>query len=758
MKRKLLLFLFSFSLIVTFAQPNTYLFSRYDSIPVTVNSALLRFPWAGGLNYSQFSNIDLNFDGANDLFIFDRTGNKVLTFVHTGLTGSAQFNYAPEYENSFPVMTNWALLVDYNCDGLPDIFTNTPGGMRIYKNTSTVSTGISFVMIESMLYSYYYSGMVNLYVSSVDLPAITDVDYDGDVDVITFSLVGARVEYHKNYSVENGFGCDSLLFQLKNECWGNFSESISNNTLALFDTCSTILTNTEMGEINNPPLYSGKNENMAYTFNANEGIRHSGSCILAFDNNGINSKDLLIGDISAKTLVYGENGGTAPNQASSIISEDTLFPSYDISVNLKTMACPFSVDVDNDGNNDLIVTPQSTAVSENAKGVHYYNNTATTTNPDFNFQTGNLFQVDMIERGEGALPVLFDYDGDGLEDLFVANYGFFNSATDNYTSKLGAFKNTGSLGSPSFDQVNDNYENLSATMSDNSLYPSFGDLDNDGDKDMLVGAYTGTLYYFENIAGAGNTADFVLSQANFTDYAAAVIDIGQYSTPLLTDLDRDGDNDLIIGERNGNLNYYENIGTASVHSFRLRTDTLGGISVNQVGYITGYSVPAIYDDGGKYQLIIGSQTGYIHHYDSIENNILGSYRQVDTTLLGYPHGIRSGVAVSDINNDGKMDIFTGNYRGGISFFEGDAQGTIGITELNEDNISIYPNPASDLVYIITNGLQNATIILSDPLGQELLKLKFSDQIQVDLSNFAHGMYFITIEKNNSLIVKKIIKQ
>lgn len=752
--------LFTFFLLIilnsVISQSVNYNFSRYDSIPVTISSITLKYPWVGGINYSQYSNIDLNFDGKQDLFVFDRTGNKVLTFLYSGTGNSIDYTYAPEYELLFPTMTNWALLVDYNCDNLPDIFTNSPGGIRIYKNTSTGSTH-SFQMVESLLYSYYFSGMVNLYVSSVDVPAIVDVDDDGDIDVLTFGLVGAKVEYHKNYSVENGYGCDSLLFQLRNECWGNFTESAFNNQLTLFDTCANSLGTVEFDDDNHPNVFNGGSSH-SETYIEAEGIRHSGSCLLAFDNNGINSKDLLIGDISAENLVYAENGGTGVNMASSMISQDTLFPSYDTPVKIKTMACGFHVDVNDDGQKDLIVTPQTTALSENKKSVWLYENLAATINPDFNFQTVDFLQGQMIDRGEGSLPVLFDYDNDGLLDLFVSNYGEFNNITNSYDCKLALFKNNGTPTSPSFVQINDNFENLATTMNDNSLHPAFGDLDNDGDKDMIVGGYFGTLYYFENIAGTGNPADFVLSQANLTDNTSSIIDVGLYSAPLLTDLDRDGDNDLIIGARTGALVYYENIGNASTFNFRHRTDTLGGIFVRQYGYFTGYSVPAIYDEGGKYQLIIGSQSGYIHHYDSIENNINGDFRMVDTMLLGAPHGIRSGVAVADINSDGEMDIFTGNYRGGISFFKGDVNGTVGIKEEDNLEINIYPNPANSYFIIDANQFQNLDVRIYDITGRILYQTTFNGKILIDISSFTSGIYFVEVVKKEAKLVHKIIKQ
>ena len=97
-------------------------FNRITDIPV-VNGTTLEVPWAGGLNYPLFSQIDLNDDGLLDLFAFDRSDNRVTTYLNNGIVGPNCWRYAPEYENAFPVMTGWAFLYDYNCDEKPDLMT-----------------------------------------------------------------------------------------------------------------------------------------------------------------------------------------------------------------------------------------------------------------------------------------------------------------------------------------------------------------------------------------------------------------------------------------------------------------------------------------------------------------------------------------------------------------------------------------------------------------------------------------------------------
>jgi hypothetical protein len=471
------------------AQPG---FIQVDSVPVKISGNFLDNPWAGGMNFCLFSPIDLNLDGIKDLFVFDKSGNRITTYLNTGTASTVDYHYAPEYIRHFPPLHDWAMLVDYNCDGKEDIYSysDVAGGFKVYKNTSTATT-LQFTLVTPLLYSDYQPGTFNLYVSSVDLPALVDMDDDGDIDILTFQLLGTFVEYHKNLSMELYGTCDSLKYQVRNRCWGYFSEHPNDNNVSLDDSCSSNVPNAEK-------------------LAGNGRERHSGSSLLSFDTNNDGAKELLLGDISFRNMVMLFNDGTATNNH--ISATDTFYPSYDTPVDIGIFPAGSFMDVNNDGAKDLIAAPYAENASENITGIWYYENLNTTTAPDLNLAETGFMQNQMIEVGEGAYPALFDYDNDGLLDLFVGNYHYHHPTGPN-ESKISLYRNIGTPNAPSYDLITRDYEGLSS-LNLLGLVPAFGDLDGDSDMDMIVGEYSGKLHYFENIASTGNPASFVLSQAN----------------------------------------------------------------------------------------------------------------------------------------------------------------------------------------------------------------------------------------------------
>lgn len=88
--------------------------------------------------------------------------------------------------------------------------------------------------------------------------------------------------------------------------------------------------------------------------------------------------------------------------------------------------------------------------------------------------------------------------------------------------------------------------------------------------------------------------------------------------------------------------------------------------------------------------------------------------------------------------------------------------TIGVKEiLKQDNITIYPNPSSDVIYIKHNVIGEVIIHyeITDVLGKTILSSETSkNEFIVNTNQLKTGIYFIRLTINNSSVVKKLIKE
>lgn len=686
------------------------------------------------------SEIDCNLDGQKDLFLFDRTGNKPSVFIHSGAPNVSDYSFGFQYLNKFPKMQGWVLLRDFNCDGKEDIFTSTNAGIKIFKNTSTQANGLQFELATNLLYAYFLNNppanYFNLYVTSVDIPAIYDVDNDGDLDIMTFDFAGTRMSFFENHSLDWYGNCDSLnAFVLTDECWGDFSENFSNNSVTL-NVCR-----------------SGPD-----TINGQENTRHSGSCTLCADLNGDTLRDLVLGDISFNNITYLQNGGSL--QDADIVSQDSLFPiSSGVSVNLPLYPCAFYVDINNDQVRDLLVSPNAGACSANNTSLWLYVNTGTDQNANFVYQQNNFLQSEMIETGEGAYPVFVDFDQDGLRDLLIGNYGYLGTSCD-YTSKITALKNTGTPEDPEFTFITRDFASLGALNLQNAI-PTFGDLDGDLDLDMVVGDATGRIYYFTNTASSGNPPNYVLSSSSPFNG----IDVGNFSAPQLFDLNRDGKLDLVVGEAGGNLNYFENGGTPSSPVFTPTptNDSLGKVMVTPGFTITGYSHPCFFELNGVYHLLVGSTTGAVFRYSGIDGNLNGAFNLVSTELQGLSLGSRSACSVADLTGDGEPEMVLGNFSGGVHFFMGDLLASSKENTQGKGAIQLFPNPSADGVLHVK--MENHSfygkheICIFDLSGRMILsESRPASELHTIKVNPIAGCYFVSLRSDNARSVQKWIIQ
>ncbi|MBI4931928.1 MAG: T9SS type A sorting domain-containing protein [Bacteroidetes bacterium] len=747
--------------ISTFSFSQPY-YIRTDTIPVYNGTDTLKFPWVGGHNFCQFSDIDLNFDGIKDLFVFDRTGNKITTYLNGGTPNKVDYTHAQQYQSQFPHLESWVLLIDYNCDGLKDIFTYNyafPSGIRVYKNVST-SPNLQFSLVKTNL-SDFGPLVANIYTSPQGLPAIDDIDGDGDLDVLVFLIGGWTVDYHINKSQEMGYGCDSLIFQLDtNGCWGNFTESSA--------SCTAVLSSCRMGnqlqpDNSNPIViqspYKQPNDNRT-------ALDNGGSCLLCLDMDADGDKEFYLGQLGCCTPSFLTNGGTP--SAANMTSVTNNFPAGSTPINITSFPCAYFVDVNNDNKRDLIVSPSSPSGSINNESIWYYENTGTDNAPVFIRKNRKLFQDEMIDVGEGADPVFFDFDNDGLTDLLISNYDVMrDSCPFSYKYNVTAYKNNGTLSSPEFNFVTADYANLSSLLpASSSKHLTFGDVDGDGDADMFIGDYDGKIHYFQNTGNTGPAVFTTLPVLNYPDNTGTPIDIGSNATPQLIDADRDGDLDLIIGERTGNINYYKNIGTSTTPSYSLVTTSFGGVDVLKP-CCTGYSVPFMYDSAGSYRMIIGSEAnrnyplqGWLWYYKNIDGNLNGNFTYVDSMYMSIWEGMRMTVTGKDITGDGLMDLVIGNYCGGVAFYLGDTT-TTSIAEINSPtfDFSIYPNPTNGQIQVISNQYSVIGIEIHNMLGEKVYTSPITDYrlpITIDLSSQPNGIYFCKVTGEKFSRTKKLI--
>lgn len=275
-----------------------------------------------------------------------------------------------------------------------------------------------------------------------------------------------------------------------------------------------------------------------------------------------------------------------------------------------------------------------------------------------------------MPQGEGFISVsltrLVDLDGDGDLDLYVGQH----SANGDFPASR-YFRNDGDATTWNMVEVTgglaDPFANLSGAQFPAIDYPAaaFGDLDNDGDIDALVSGEGGAFRYFQNYGSA--TAPQLLEMAPGANPLNGLV-ISSYNTPVLADIDGDGDLDLIVGfdngeDADGRLLYFENTGSASAAVFTQRADARNPFL--DIVFPKTSNAPAAGDiDGdGDLDLIVGDGRGYMHYVENVGTKTAPSYvlrSGADNPFGGGQFGSYTTPTLGDVDGDGDLDILAGN--------------------------------------------------------------------------------------------------
>jgi hypothetical protein len=451
---------------------------------------------------------------------------------------------------------------------------------------------------------------------------------------------------------------------------------------------------------------------------------------------------------------------------------DSIFPPAPCSnpMVMPTYPGAFGFHAQGDTFEDVLMAPNilgpymyAAGYSLNVNNVWYYKNLGDTT-CWYEYQSDSFLVHHMLDFGSNSRGVFYDFNGDGLTDIIVSNYGYYNPVfASQYQSTLAYYQNTGTATSPQFTEVTLDYDSFS-NYNLLAISPAFGDLDGDGKADLILGDETGYLYFFKNTADSGSSYPVMTASHYFNLHSS------QFAAPFIYDINGDGLNDLLVGGDNGQIAYYWNFGTPTNPQFSQDSVNtfFGGIDVCAPQTLsTCFSQPFVLKDtSGNLKLYVGSAPGNISVYqinpDSLRS---GSFTLLTSNLLRSNEGQNLTISAADINNDGKLEYLIGTSLGGLMMFsdsDWDPGIVLGLENLQKPEgwLNIYPNPAKDYVVCVPGDINwaNAKTEVINILGQRIsVETSLSnDKLTMNTQQLASGFYVVHLTDNTHSYTGKFL--
>lgn len=365
--------------------------------------------------------------------------------------------------------------------------------------------------------------------------------------------------------------------------------------------------------------------------------------LVTLTSSGLNSatvSDVLVGYAEAGVVIGGGfnqidwGGGVTVNNAISAANQNGWdeFSSKDAGVSVVNTGADLELtptygSIVNTTDGDFSTgTNDTTVVSSNSVALV---NTA----PSFWIRRAGWDHPDI---GTRSAPAFADLDDDGDLDLLVGPY----------STAVVTYQNTGSATSPVWSGIAWNPPDIGAYT-----VPATTDLDNDGDIDLLLGGQNGIAYGVENTGNAISPAWTLNATWNLPD-------LGGYVGPSFFDLDNDGDQDLMVGENGGTVYGYKNTGSISAPAWTAEA------SWNlATGVSTARPRLADFDGDGDADMMVGFNNGTSRVYENTGTVSAPTWLRNTAWENGLDSWTYATIGLGDLDNDGDPDLIQGGYYG-----------------------------------------------------------------------------------------------
>ena len=588
-----------------------------------------------------------------------------------------------------------------------------------------------------------------------------DIDNDGDLDLfigtVYYGLLDCPLLFYENVGTPNSFN-----FEFREENFQNIY--LQNASKPVF---------VDIDDDDDYDLFIGLNSNATATkgrlmFYQNEGTPDSAHMVL--ESNFFMGIDLGDNNIPAfcdidadgdYDMFFGDGEGIIHfyrNDGNPEVYNFTEVPGAYAGIDLGEVASPTFCDIDNDGDFDLFVGERSWGSDYRRGDIDYYENIGNPDSAIFELVTQNFVALDI---GYQAAPTFGDIDNDGLTDIFIGE----TDANVNY------FSNVGSESAPVFSLVTENFQNVTGAY---QARPCMGDIDNDGDLDMLVGKSSGidAVKFYIN-EGSPEVPDFV-------EHEEYEIEIGvDRPSPELIDINNDGDLDLFVGHYDNRAIYYENIGTPENFRFQF-VDSSYFNTQPAFGYMFSLCFGDL-DSDGDYDMIRDHNDEYpdsafsaYDFYRNVGTPENASFILEDDDFLGIRFVIRGEPSLVDIDNDNDLDLFIGGTCGGVCFWRNNEFNSVN-REPKTVNRSFtlmrnYPNPfnAATVISFEIRDASFVTLNIFDINGRDVGAQNFVPlqsqwmssgyhEVVWDASGVASGVYLVKLGSGDEVYgVKKLV--